>query len=236
MSSDRFVVKSSGAPVIGSQFTLTLAPVVVDGSSSNARASQANENCLKETHVESESNRIPQSQVGKERKEEVDERLFNLFKDVAGVDLEVDAFELQSVVGNIFKRDFGMVKKFSIECCRSLIVMVDTDRSGKLDYPQFKRLFRWILDTRKVYQSYENSQSWDMDSRDLKQVMHNLSYDISSETIELIATKYRNRMFRIDFDDFLQICARLKSCHDSYHSYQTVGDSFDEFIMHIIYT
>lgn len=222
MSGERFIVKSSGFAVAGSEFKLTLQPTGDD----ELEATQAAHS------VENETQPSTQEDNGGE----FDEKFFGLFKSVAGNDLQVDAFELQSVVGQIFKKDFGIVKQFSIECCRSLIVMADMDRSGKLDFVQFKKLFNWIMDMRKVYKSYENDQSWEMDSRDLKKAMHELSYDLRQETIELIAMKYRNRQLRINFDDFLQICTRLKSCHDSFESYQIVGNTFDEFVLHMIYT
>ena len=234
MSGERYVVKSSsGMAAIGSKFTLTIAATSADDETRGKTDENENQR-VKISEKASELKR--QDEGATESTPEVDQKFFSLFKAVAGDDLEVDAFELQGVIGNIFKRDFGMVKEFSIECCRSLIVMADMDRSGKLNFGQFKSLFQWILDMRKVYKMYENSQSWDMDSRDLKQVIRHLNCDLRQETIDLIAMKYRNRQLRIDFDDYLQICARIWACHDSYDSYQIAGDSFDEYIMHIIYT
>ena len=233
MSDERYVVKSTGFATVGSQFTLTVGP-----SADVERKERKNESTYDDTKMRLEGGPKLKIESGDAETgdEEFDQKFFTLFKAVADDDLEVDAFELQSVIGKIFKRDFGMIKEFSIECCRSLIVMADEDRSGKLDYGQFRILFQWIMGTRKLYKSRENSQSWDMDSRDLKQMIRSLGYDIRQETIDLIAMKYRNRKLRIDFDDFLQICARLRACHDSFQSYHTVGDSFDEYIMHIIYT
>lgn len=228
MSTQQYVVKSTGVPSVGSEFTLTLA---VEGK----KKEQADENANDRDKNNQEKDPEADSS-GEAVDAEFDEKFFALFKAVADEDLAVDAFELQSVIGKIFKRDFGMVKEFSIECCRSLIVMADADRSGKLDYGQFRKLFQWIMSTRTLYKSCESSQSWDMDSRDLKQLIRSQNYNIRQETIDLIAMKYRNRQLRIDFDDFLQICARLRTCHDSYESYQTVGDTFDDYLMHVIYT
>lgn len=233
MSDKRFVIKSTGLATVGAQFTLTLAT-----AAENEKEKHVDENANDHGKInlkESEKVRAESSSESPDA-DEFDEKFFSFFKAVADDDLEVDAFELQSVIGKIFKRDFGIVKEFSIECCRSLIAMADEDRTGRLNYHQFKILFQWIMGTRKLYKSYENSQSWDMNSRDLKKAIRSLNYDIQKDTIDLIAMKYRNRQLRIDFDDFLQICARLRACHNSYASYQTVGDSFDEFLMHLIYT
>ena len=232
MSDGRFVIKSTGLATVGAQFTLTLAPNV-----DNEKEERADENANDRGKIHHKDGRRVKTEASHESHDtEFDEKFYSFFKAVADDDLEVDAFELQSVIGRIFKRDFGMVKEFSIECCRSLIVMADADRTGRLNYPQFKTLFQWIMEIRKLYKSCESSQSWDMDSRDLKKLITSLNYDIQLETIDLIAMKYRNRKLRIDFDDFLQICARIRACHDSYASYQTVGDSFDEYLMHLIYT
>ena len=228
MSAQQYVVRPTGVASVGSEFTLTLA---VEGKTNEQADENANDREKSSHEKEPKAN-----SSGEVVDTEFDEKFFTLFKAVADEDLAVDAFELQSVIGKIFKRDFGIVKEFSIECCRSLIVMADADRSGTLDYGQFKKLFQWIMSTRMLYKSYESSQSWDMDSRDLKQLIRSQNYNIRQETIDLIAMKYRNRQLRIDFDDFLQISARLRTCHDSYESYQTVGDTFDDFLMHLIYT
>ena len=61
------------------------------------------------------------------------------FNKVAGADGEIDAFELQRVLAAVFKKDEGSV---SLECARSCVAMVDRDRSGKLDYVEFRSLYR----------------------------------------------------------------------------------------------
>ena len=236
MSAERYVMKASSEKAhLGSKFTLTLIP----STETNRAKGNTDENFnFKPDKEDKETNKTAETkqEVDNNNRSEVDEKFLTLFKGVAGEDLEIDAFELHKLLGSVFKRDFGEVKDFSIECCRSLIVMVDRDRSGKLDFAQFKDLFQWLMEKRKVYKKYENNQSWDMDAADLKDVIASLGFEICEETINLLAVKYRNRRQRINFDDFLQICARVQSCHDSYCSYQTVGDTFDEFAMHVIYT
>ena len=242
MSGDKYVVKTSaGKAVLGTQFTLTLVPSKDEKeprAKGQTKDENSNEHASRAGSKQSEKHPGKQETKGvvKEGSGDVDDKFITLFKSVAGEDLEVDAFELQDVLGMIFKRDFGELKQFSIECCRSLVVMADKDRSGKLDYPQFKDLFEWVMAKRKVYQSYENGQSWDMDARDLKEIVKSFGYKVKKDTIDLIAVKYRNKKGKINFDDFLQIIARLHACHDGYESYKIIGDSFDEFVMNIIYT
>eukprot|EP00112_Aurelia_sp_Birch-Aquarium-sp1_P014485 Seg3130.3 transcript_id=Seg3130.3/GoldUCD/mRNA.D3Y31 product=Sorcin protein_id=Seg3130.3/GoldUCD/D3Y31 len=242
MSGDKYVVKTSaGKAVLGTQFTLTLVPSK-DSKETGIKGQTKDENSnLHASGDGSKQSEKPQGNqetkgVAKQGSGDVDDKFITLFKSVAGEDLEVDAFELQDVMGMIFKRDFGELKQFSIECCRSLVVMADKDRSGKLDYPQFKDLFEWVMEKRKAYKSYENGQSWDMDAQDLKVIVKSFGYKVKEDTIDLIAVKYRNKKGKINFDDFLQIVARLRACHDGYESYQIVGDSFDEFVMNIMYT
>ena len=246
MSGDKYVVKTSaGKAVLGTQFTLTLVPSK-DNKETRAKGQTKDENSNEQASGagSKQSEKDPGNQetkgvahdAAKQGSGDVDDKFTTLFKSVAGEDLEVDAFELQDVMGMIFKRDFGELKQFSIECCRSLVVMADKDRSGKLDFPQFKDLFEWVMAKRKVYKSYENGQSWDMDARDLKEIVKSFGYKVKKDTIDLIAVKYRNKKGKINFDDFLQIIARLHACHDGYESYQIIGDSFDEFVMNIIYT
>ncbi len=233
MDAERFVIRSStNKPVIGSTFTLTLTPAndkkIQEGSK------DLNANLDSRRHEEPKREEKISNQTQNDT--EFDEKFHAMFRGVAGEDGEVDPFELQNVLGLIFKRDFGSVKHFNLESCRSMVVMADKDRSGKLTFDQFKVLFEWIMELRKIYKNYEQNQSWDMDANDLKDALRNLGYQISKTSVAKIVTRYYNRNKRINFDDFLQICCRLKASAHAYESYQKVGDSFDDFLMHIVYT
>ncbi len=249
LSGGSYVIRpSTNQPVIGSKFTLTLAPVckVSENPEDTAKDENANEK-LRSTgkralnggkHAENPE-RPAENAAKQDKNSEFDDKFLSMFRNVAGADNEVDAFELQSVMGMIFKRDFGSVKNFNLESCRSMVVMADADRSGRLTFQQFKKLFQWIMELRKIYKNYETTPSWDMDAEDLKEALKSLGFKISSESIGVIAVRYYNRDKRINFDDFLQICSRLRASSDSYDSYVTVTagrESFDDYLMHVVYT
>eukprot|EP00112_Aurelia_sp_Birch-Aquarium-sp1_P011792 Seg2480.2 transcript_id=Seg2480.2/GoldUCD/mRNA.D3Y31 product="GRIP1-associated protein 1" protein_id=Seg2480.2/GoldUCD/D3Y31 len=54
----------------------------------------------------------------KEEDEAFDSKFVEFFKKVAGADGEIDAFELQSVLTAVFKKEFNDTKEFSLEACR----------------------------------------------------------------------------------------------------------------------
>ena len=233
MNAQRYVLKpSTTKAVLGSTFTITLAPV---GGSEEKADAPRDENSNVEIARGKEAER--EKEKSDVEAAEFEGNFLTLFKSVAGDDQEVDAFELQDFLGRLFKRDFGHVMEFSLECCRSMVVMADEDRSGKLTFGQFKSLFLWMMDVRKIYQGYQSNRSWDMDAGDMKDALRNkLGYEVKPETLDTLVKRFYNKEKRVDFDDFLQISCRLCSCSDMYAEYRTVGDSFDDFAMHMIYT
>ncbi|KAA0192707.1 hypothetical protein HAZT_HAZT000398, partial [Hyalella azteca] len=78
--------------------------------------------------------------ASEEEAAEQDERIRGFFAKVAGEDLEIDWSELQSVLNYAMKREFEF-EGFSKDICRSMISMMDVDRSGKLGLREFIRLW-----------------------------------------------------------------------------------------------
>jgi len=62
------------------------------------------------------------------------------FADIAGEDLEVDAFELKQMLNESDALAEVKTGNFSIDACRTMVAIYDDDMSGKLGFAEFTEL------------------------------------------------------------------------------------------------
>lgn len=172
--------------------------------------------------------------VSHEENAKVDEKYKAFFETVAGADGEIDAFELQKILEAAFKKEMA-AQQFSLEACRSMISMEDRDRNGKLDYPEFRSMWLKANEFKSAFAKYDQDQSGDMSAIELRNALANLGFKLSTPALSSIALRYANKVGRVSFDDFMQICCRVRSTFESYLAYQGKSFSLDDYIMSAIY-
>eukprot|EP00794_Sanderia_malayensis_P020617 gene20617-22652_t len=168
--------------------------------------------------------------VTSEDNTQFDAKFSKFFKQVAGEDGEIDAFELQSVLGAAFKKEFSSVKDFSLEACRSMTAMMDKDRSGNLGIGEFRDLWHTVMKWKNCFKDYDKDNSGDMNAIELRGALGKLGFKLSTPALSSLVLRYSNKQGHISFDDYLQICCRLCSCVESYLSYQGRSFTLDDEI------
>ncbi|XP_022164785.1 calpain-A-like isoform X2 [Myzus persicae] len=136
------------------------------------------------------------------------------FFKVAGSDMEVDWMELKNIL------DFAMKEtgktKFSNDVCRCLIAMMDWDRSGKLGYKEFQRLWVDIRQWQVVFETYDKKNKGYIKGFELRPALSSVGYHIKTRTINTMCHRYANKKGYIMFDDFIMCAIRLKTTIDSF--------------------
>jgi len=164
-----------------------------------------------------------------------DEKFKKFFSMVAGEDGEIDAFELQTVVNAAFKKELEG-KEFSLEACRSMLSMEDRDRNGKLDYDEFRDLWRTIMAWKTNFKEFDTDGSGDFSSIELREALSKLGFKLSTAPLSSIVLRYAQKNGNVSLDDYIQICCRVKSTFEAYCDYQGKQFSLDDYIMAAIYT
>lgn len=164
------------------------------------------------------------------------ERFMPFFERVAGEDDEIDAFELQSVLNRVFQEEMDG-KNFSLEACRSMLSMVDQDvRNGKLDFEEFRELWRTMTDWKNTFNEFDRDGSDDMSATELRVALCKLGFKLSTCALSSVSLRYANKQGRVSMDDFIQICCRVLSTYESFLSFGGQPFSLDAFLMSSIYT
>ncbi|XP_042207807.1 calpain-B-like isoform X5 [Homarus americanus] len=141
---------------------------------------------------------------------EADERIRGFFRKVAGEDLEIDWKELQGVLDFALKREFNF-DGFTKDVCRSMIAMMDVDRSGKLGLQEFLQLWTDIRVWKNAFKLYDKDNSGHLCSFELRQALNSAGYRLNNHICNALMLRYGDKEGRISFDDFIMCSVKLKT-------------------------
>jgi len=161
------------------------------------------------------------------------------FKKIAGDDLEVDAYELQGILNAAFMKEFKF-DGFSVDTCRSLVAMKDVDRSGKLGYEEFKKLWTDLRTWKGAFKKHDSDQSGNFNSYELRETLHYIGISISNSTFNSLVQRYSRKDGKIYFDDYISCIARLSTMFDIFKDVsrgeKKAAFGLDEFIATTMYS
>jgi len=166
--------------------------------------------------------------------------MYGAFSKVAGDDLEIDAYELQDILNAAFMKA-GEFKfdGFTADTARSLVAMMDEDQSGKLGFPEFKKLWNDLRLWKAAFKKHDTDRSGNFNSYELRQAFHSIGLRVSNSTFNSLVLRYSHRDGKIYFDDYIHCVARMKTMFDVYKQ-QSNGRkaefSLDEFIQTTMYS
>ncbi|KAL5008174.1 hypothetical protein ScPMuIL_013755 [Solemya velum] len=137
------------------------------------------------------------------------------FRNLAGEDMEIDAYELQDILNAVFTREFQF-DGFSIDTSRSMIAMHDGDLSGKLGYEEFKTLWSDLRKWKKVFKEFDHDNSGKLNSYELRSALHGSGFRLSNRTLSALVMRYSDKEGQIAFGDFVLCAIRLKTMLSSF--------------------
>merc|ERR1712050_202306 len=166
------------------------------------------------------------------------EALKKAFQQIAGEDMEIDAYELKDILNAAFMKEFNF-DGFSIETTRSMVALMDLDHSGKLGFEEFRALWDDIRLWKTAFKKYDKDNSGTFNSHELRECCRSIGYRLSNATFWSIVMRYARKDGTIEFDDFVLCCVRLKTIFDTFRAMDKGGKiefTLDEFIKTCIYT
>jgi len=172
----------------------------------------------------------------KQAKSLFDDQFGFFFYKIAGDDEQLDSFELQRCMAMIFRSEFPSNTDFSLEACRSMIASTDRLRVGKLNYSQFKELWKRIMRWKYTFDSSERDKDGKIDYSEFCIALRKLGFKLEDSTIRSLMNHFQNKKQVIELDDFIQICSKTRSARKSYEKTIKHGNaSLDTFLLEIIY-
>ncbi|NWX99254.1 CAN3 protein, partial [Nothoprocta ornata] len=163
---------------------------------------------------------------GKAREASEEENQFrNIFRQIAGEDMEINAEELRNVLNNVVKKHKDLkTEGFELESCRSMIALMDTDGSGKINFDEFRHLWDKIKSWQKIFKRYDTDHSGTINSYEMRNAVNDAGFRLNNQLYDIITMRYADKNMNIDFDSFICCFVRLDAMFRAFHAFDKDGD------------
>lgn len=132
------------------------------------------------------------------------------FANIAGDDMEISPKELMDVLNKVIKKYPNLkTDGFSLECCRSMVALMDSDCSGKLGFEEFKYLWNNIKKWQKIYCNFDADCSGTINGSEIQRVIQAAGFNLDGKLVDLITRRYADETGNIDFDNYIACLTRL---------------------------
>lgn len=163
-----------------------------------------------------------------------EEEFKRFFYETAGEDMDVNAYELHRILNEALKSDPNH-REIGIDACKSMLVMMDVDQSGRLGYTEFIYLWNIIKSWKKTFYASDKDRSGSIDSIELRSSIADLGYKLNSRLMQSLIFRYSDASGRIDLDNFIICLSKLMHLFNVYQSKKQSNPghfTLDEWLMH----
>ncbi|CAH1283118.1 unnamed protein product [Diabrotica balteata] len=167
-------------------------------------------------------------------------QVYQFFLKLAGEDKEVDWMELKDILDYSLKSELKL-QGFSKDICRSMVAMLDADRSGKLGFQEFKELWGAIRQWKNVWLMYDTDKSGTFSGFELRDALNSAGFKLNNRVLNILMHRYGNKNGEMEFEDFMMCAIKLKSMMDHFKKKQQSGSnnatfSIDEWLENTLYS
>ncbi|PWA28196.1 hypothetical protein CCH79_00020510, partial [Gambusia affinis] len=142
---------------------------------------------------------------------EVDSGFRNLFTKLAGGDMEISAYELQTIMNKIVaKRTDIKTDGFSLETCRVMVNLMDDSGNGKLGIGEFATLWKKVQKYLSIYKQIDSDNSGTMSTPEMRVAFKDAGFSLNNTIYQQLVARYSDPDMTIDFDNFVACLMRLE--------------------------
>uniref|UniRef100_A0A8B9PBA1 Calpain-3 n=1 Tax=Apteryx owenii TaxID=8824 RepID=A0A8B9PBA1_APTOW len=113
---------------------------------------------------------------------------------------------------------------FELESCRSMIALMDTDGSGKINFDEFQHLWDKIKSWQKIFKRYDTDHSGTINSYEMRNAVNDAGFRLNNQLYDIITMRYADKNMNIDFDSFICCFVRLDAMFRAFHAFDKDGD------------
>ncbi|KAM9836749.1 calpain-1 catalytic subunit [Aulostomus maculatus] len=156
---------------------------------------------------------------------QIDASFKNLFRQLAGADMEISVTELQTILNRIISKHKDLkTDGFTKEACRSMINLMDVDGSGKLGLAEFHVLWEKIKRYLTVFRNFDLDKSGTMSSYEMRMALESAGFKLTNHLFQLIILRYTEADMSVDFDNFVTCLVRLETMFKTFKTMDTDAD------------
>ncbi|XP_055088061.1 calpain-3b isoform X1 [Periophthalmus magnuspinnatus] len=148
-----------------------------------------------------------------------------IYQQISGDDMQVCANELKTIMKNVLSKHNEIHSDgFSLETCRSMIALMDTDGTGKLNLQEFKHLWKKIKQWQVIFKKYDKDKSSSISSFEMRNAVNEAGFHLNNQLYNIIALRYADEQLHIDFDSYICCFVRLEGMFRAFQAFDKDGD------------
>ncbi|XP_067339117.1 calpain-3b isoform X3 [Channa argus] len=177
--------------------------------------------------IQGEKRKKPKKKLLQPEEETEEEKQFRaIYQQIAGEDMQICANELKMIMRNILAKHSEIKTKegFSLETCRSMIALMDTDGTGKLNLQEFKHLWKKIKQWQLIFKHYDKDKSSSISSFEMRNAVNDAGFQLNKQLYDILAMRYADEHLNIDFDSYICCFVRLEGMFRAFNAFDKDGD------------
>uniref|UniRef100_A0A669PSC4 Calpain-3 n=1 Tax=Phasianus colchicus TaxID=9054 RepID=A0A669PSC4_PHACC len=155
-------------------------------------------------------------------KSEEETQFRNIFRQIAG-DVSTRPIPTSAEQLSHSNKDLK-TEGFELESCRSMIALMDTDGSGKINFDEFRHLWDKIKSWQKIFKHYDADHSGTINSYEMRNAVKDAGFRLNNQLYDIITMRYADKNMNIDFDSFICCFVRLDAMFRAFHAFDKDGD------------
>ncbi|KAL1253650.1 hypothetical protein QQF64_015879 [Cirrhinus molitorella] len=179
-----------------------------------------------EIEVESVTDGVKKKIKPFEEEETEEEKQFRaIFQQIAGDDMQINANELRTVLNRVVAKHKELkTEGFSLESCRSMIALLDTDGTGHLNLQEFNHLWNKIKKWKLVFTRFDTDKSSTISSFEMRNALTEAGFQLNNQLYDIICMRYANEHMELDFDSYISCLVRLEGMFRAFRAFDKDGD------------
>ncbi|XP_044112060.1 calpain small subunit 2 [Neovison vison] len=147
------------------------------------------------------------------------------FAQLAGPDMEVGATDLMNILNKVLSKHKDLkTDGFSLDTCRSIVSVMDSDTTGKLGFEEFKYLWNNIKKWQCVYRQYDRDRSGFLGRSQLREALQAAGFQLNEQLYQMIVRRYADEDGSMDFNNFISCLVRLDAMFRAFRSLDRDAD------------
>ncbi|XP_047184704.1 calpain-3b isoform X7 [Scophthalmus maximus] len=140
--------------------------------------------------------------------------------------MQICANELKTIMRNVLAKhsEIKTTDGFSLETCRSMIALMDTDGTGKLNLQEFKHLWKKIKEWQLIFKRFDQDKSGSISSFEMRNAVNGAGFHLNKQLYDIIAMRYADEHLNIDFDSYICCFVRLEGMFRAFNAFDKDGD------------
>ncbi|KAM4702723.1 calpain small subunit 1-like [Rhinophrynus dorsalis] len=161
-----------------------------------------------------------------EANENDEQRQFRrLFKQLAGEDMEVNPAELQNVLNKVVAKHPDLkTDGFSIDTCRSMVAVMDSDGTGKLGFEEFKYLWHNIKKWQCIYKQFDTDRTGYIKGAAIPGALEAAGFQLNELLYPMLVRRYADADGNVNFDSFISSLVRLDAMYRAFKALDRDND------------